>query len=135
MYIADSPSRAFLDESMASEEVTYLELSDYTDNLRVSPSRLALIERESSQDEVCKSHRHVILYGWPENSYDCDRCLGLFFQYRGELIVQGSLIFRGFCLFVPSALRRKKSCPWLSQVTLVLVVAYVVFGNACSGLG
>ena len=52
MYIADTLSRAFLDESMASEEVTYLELSDYTDNLRVSPSRLALIERESSQDEV-----------------------------------------------------------------------------------
>ena len=133
MYIADTLSRAFLDASMASEEVAYLELSDYTDNLRVSPSRLFLIERQSSQDEVCKSH--VILNGWPENSYDCDRCLRVFFQYRGELIVQGNLIFRGSRLFIPSALRNKKSCPWLSQVTLVLLVTYVVFGNACSGLG
>ena len=49
--------------------MTSLKLSDYTDNLRVSPSRLALIERESSQDEVCKSHRHVILNGWLEKSY------------------------------------------------------------------
>ena len=96
---------------MASEEVTYLELSDYPDNLRVSPSRRALIERESNQDEVCKSHRYVILNGWPENCYDCDRCLRLFFQYRGELNAQGNLIFRGPCLFVPSALRRKNHAP------------------------
>ena len=32
MYIADTLSRAFLDESMASEELTSLELTDQTEN-------------------------------------------------------------------------------------------------------
>ena len=32
MYMADTLSRAFLDESMASEEVTSLELADHTEN-------------------------------------------------------------------------------------------------------
>ena len=53
MYIADTLSRAFLKETLPSEEVKSLELVDHIENLRVSPSRLALIEKESARDPVC----------------------------------------------------------------------------------
>ena len=41
MYIADTLSRAYLKETLPSEEVKSLELVDHIENLRVSPSRLA----------------------------------------------------------------------------------------------
>jgi len=47
------------------------------------------------------------LKGWPDDIRDCDPALRPFFQFHGELTVQGHLIFRGSCLFVPSALRKE----------------------------
>ena len=107
MYIADTLSRAYLDETVSCEEVKSLELVDHLETLRVSPSRLAQIEKESSQDQVCKSLSQAILKGWPNDIRDCDPALRPFFQFRGELTVQGHLIFRGSRLFVPSALRKE----------------------------
>ncbi|KAL9975311.1 hypothetical protein ACROYT_G012464 [Oculina patagonica] len=49
MYIADTLSRAYLDETVSCEEVKSLELVDHLETLRVSPSRLARIQNESSQ--------------------------------------------------------------------------------------
>ena len=48
MYIADTLSRAYLKETLPSEEAKSLELLDHIGNLRVSPSRLARIEEESA---------------------------------------------------------------------------------------
>lgn len=57
MFIADTLSRAYLRETVPSEEVKSLELVDHTENLRVTPSRLARIEQESAQDPVCNNLR------------------------------------------------------------------------------
>ena len=57
MYIADTLSRAYLPETLPSEEVKSLELVDHIENLRVSPSRLAQIEQESTRDPVCTDLR------------------------------------------------------------------------------
>lgn len=107
MYIADTLSRAYLHETASCEEVISLELVNHIGTLRVSPSRLEQIEKESSQDQVCKSLRQVILEGWPGNVRDYDPVLQPSFQFREEVIVQGNLIFRGSHLFVPSALRKE----------------------------
>ena len=72
MLIADTLSRAQLEESLSSEEVKALELVDDTENLRVSPSRLARIKQESIQDPVCSRLRQAILQGWPCDIRDCD---------------------------------------------------------------
>ena len=107
MYIADTLSRAYLRETASCEEVKSFELVDHIESLLVSPYCPALIEKESLQDTVCKSLRQVILNGWPDSICDCDPALRPFFQFRGELIVQGHLILRGSCLFVPSRLRKE----------------------------
>ena len=107
MYIADTLSRAYLPETLPSEEVKSLELLDHIENLRVSPSRIAQIEQESTRDPVCIDLRRVILQGWPTDINEWDPVLRPFFQFRSELIVQGKLIFRGSRLFVPSAMRKE----------------------------
>ena len=107
MYIADTLSRAYLKETLPSEEVKSLELVDHIENLRVSPSRLALIEKESARDPVCIDLRRFILQGWPSDICECEPVLRPFFQFRSELIVQGKLVFRGSRLFVPSSLRKE----------------------------
>ena len=53
MLIAVTLSRAYLRDMLPSEEVKSLEVVDHSENLRVSPSRLAQIEEESVQDPVC----------------------------------------------------------------------------------
>ena len=94
MLIADTLSRAYLKETLTSEEVESLKLVHHTENLRVSPSRLARIEQESARDPVCSDLRQAILQGWPNDVHKCDVALRPFFQFRDELIVQGNLVFR-----------------------------------------
>ena len=72
MLIADTLYRAHLEESLPSEKVKSLELVDHTENVRVSPSRLACIEQECIQDPVCSRLRQAILQGWPCDIRDCD---------------------------------------------------------------
>ena len=107
MLIADMLSRAYLRDTLPSEEVKSLEVVDHSENLRVSRSRLAQIEQESVQDPVCTNLRQVILEGWPASIHECDPVLRPFFQFRDALIVQGNLVFRGPRLFVPSTLRKE----------------------------
>ena len=99
-----------------------LKLVDHIETLRVSPRPQEQMEKEFSQDQVCKSLKQVILEGWPGNTRECDPVPHLFkfqvqvsvclpfFQLCGELTVQRNLIFRGYRLFVPSHLRKEIMC-------------------------
>mgnify|MGYP000347383162 CR=1 FL=1 len=89
--ISDTFSRAYLRETLPSEEETSLELEDHTENLRVSLSRLTRIEQELVQDPVCTNLRQVIQEGWPGHIFECDPVLRPFFQFRDALIVQGQV--------------------------------------------
>ena len=79
MLIADTLSRAYLKETLTSEEVKSLELVDHTENLRISPSRLARIEQESARHPVCTKLRQAILKGWHNEVHNCDVALRPFF--------------------------------------------------------
>lgn len=89
MCISDTLSRAYLRETLPSEEETCLELEDHTENLRVSLSRLTRIEQELAQDPVCTKLRQVIKEGWPGPIFECHPVLRAFFQFRDALIAQG----------------------------------------------
>ena len=119
MYIADTLSRAYLKDTLPSEEMKSLELVDHIENLRVSPSRLAQSEEESTRDPVCIDLRRVILQGWPSDISECEPVLRPFFQFLSELIVQGKLVFRESRLFVASSLRKEfMSLAHLSHIGL-----------------
>ena len=105
MYIADTLSRAYLRETASCEEVSWACRSHQ--DLRVSPYRLALIEKEYLQDPVCESLSQVILNEWLDNICDCDPAVLPFFLVRRELIIQGQLFLLGSCLFFPNALRKE----------------------------
>ena len=132
VFIADTLSRAYLRETLPSEEVKSLEVVDHTDNFPVSPSRLTRIEQESAQDPVCTNLRQVILEGWPGNIHECDPLWRPFFQFRDALVVQGNLVFRGPRLFVPSSLRNERMSPAHSSHN-GLGGAFDNFASACSG--
>ena len=63
--IADMLSRAYLRDTLPSEEVKSLEVVDHSENLPVSPSRLAQFDQESIQYPVCTNLRQATLAGWP----------------------------------------------------------------------
>ena len=65
MLIADMLSRAYLRDTLPSEEVKSLEVVDHSENLPAPASRLAQIEQESVQDPVFTNLRQAILAGWP----------------------------------------------------------------------
>jgi len=65
IYIADTLSPAYLNETASCEEVKSLELVDHIETLPITPSRPEQIQKQSSQDEVCKSLKGVILEVWP----------------------------------------------------------------------
>ena len=87
MFITDTFSPAYLEETLPLEEEKSLKLVDHTENLRVSPSRLTRIEQESSQDPVCTNLQQLILEGCPGNINECDLVSRSFFQFRDALIV------------------------------------------------
>ena len=87
MLIADMLSRAYLRDTLPSEEVKSLEVVDHSENLPLSPSRLSQIEQESVQDPVCTNLRQAILAGWSGSICECDPVSRPFFQFLDALIV------------------------------------------------
>ena len=55
-----------------------LKLVDHIETLRVSPRPQEQMEKDFSQDQVCKSLKQVILEGWPGNTRECDPVPHLF---------------------------------------------------------
>ena len=64
MYIADTPSRAYIPGNPNVHAVTFAEI-DVTERLSVSPRRLQELRDATAGDCVLQKLIHVTLAGWP----------------------------------------------------------------------
>ena len=86
-------------------------------------------------DPVCSCLRQAILQDWPSDVCDSVLLLHPFFQFQGELVLQGKLIFHGSCLVVSQQFEERIYL-WPCHIEVVLAVgdAYVDLVNVCSGM-
>ena len=95
MYLADTLSRAHLQEAQACESALEVARIDHTSTLTLPAERLHRLQHASADDPVlCELHR-TIQQGWPECKSDVTEVLCAYYDYRDELTVQGQLVFKG----------------------------------------
>ena len=107
MYIADTLSRAYLDQVHTCHSVTDLEGIDHTRSLSLTDERLQQFVHISADDPVLQELRKIILQGWPETKSEVPEFLHAYYDFRDELTVQDQLVFKGPRLVVPAPLRKE----------------------------
>ena len=76
-------------------------------HLRVSKKTATALKEATSQDEVMKLLKEVIIHGWPEKKDDVPVQIAPYFSYRDELTVHNGLIMKGERIVIPKAERRR----------------------------
>ena len=107
MYVADTLSRAYLQDTNCSKFVHSLESTDHTLSLSLTEECLQQVKHASRDDPVLEQLRRTILNGWPQNKGAVKDCLHPYFDFRDELVVQDELVFKGDLVIIPAALRKE----------------------------
>ena len=106
MYLADTLSRAYLPEVNAYEEALEVAQVDHTSTLAVSTGQLQQLWQASAEEPVLDSLRQTIQRGWPQVRTDTPEPLTPYYDFRDELTVEVSLVFKGPIVLIPAALRK-----------------------------
>ena len=106
LYLADTPSRAFLSTNQVSGPQDGLEHISMVQYLPITEQRLQQIKEYTSSDEHLQQLRAVIMDGWPTEKKDLPHQVATYFPYRDELSVQDGLVFRGERVVIPTDLRQ-----------------------------
>lgn len=102
MYLADTLSRAFLDNDDKTAQLDDTEtVVNMAQFLPISEPRLREIQKETSTAKLCE----VILEGWPESKSKTRLLAQPYFHVRDELSMQAGNIFRGERPVIPRSLR------------------------------
>lgn len=65
------------------------------------------IEQFSISDPIINAIRHYIVNGWPDSVAELPTELRDFFNYRDELVLENSVLFKGLRMYVPQCLREE----------------------------
>jgi hypothetical protein len=120
MHLADALSRAFLDDSTnernKQEEVILvttqsdiaqeIEHIDAVHGIAIKAETLKRFQEETAGDHELQALMKVVKNGWPDSTKELMPCLGRYFTYRDEIVVQSGLLLKGDRVIVPSNLRR-----------------------------
>ena len=106
MYIADTLSRAHLEEVHVCQASRDFESVDHTAALSLTDDRIQQVAHVSAEDPVIQELRRVILQGWPETKSEVPEILHAYYDVRDELTVQDHLVFKGSRV-LPSPLRKE----------------------------
>ena len=104
MFIADTLSRAFLDNENETE-CADLENTDVVNHINISVDRLKDIRDETAKDSVLQTLEEVIVSGWPNNIKHVKHEIQPYFHIRDELTVENGIIFKGNRAVIPESLR------------------------------
>ena len=104
MFLADTLSRAYLPVNMCDLRPS-LEEIDATLGLLVSADRLQQIEHAILEDPVLPLLGDVIKAGWPNDKRSVSPAVQLYWDAHDELVIDGSLIYKGHRLVIPVCLR------------------------------
>ena len=102
LYLADTLSRAHMEETAAEEEDGY-EVLMVTP---VAPHRMVELMKETASDpQLAKIIISTVKNGWPESLKETDPEIQEFFNFREQLIVQDDIVYKGKKIVVPASLR------------------------------
>ena len=104
MFLADTLSQAYLPVNMCDLRPS-LEEIDATLGLPVSADRLQQIQHATLEDPVLPLLSDVIKAGWPNDKRSVPPAVLPHWDARDELVIDGSLIFKGLRLVIPVCLR------------------------------
>ena len=107
MYLADTLSRASLEnitQSKAEEETESIHATDF---LPISEPQLKEIQAETGRDDTLQRLKKTIISGWPETKKEVPTCLHSYSQVRDELSAQDGLFFKGQRCIVPLSLHAR----------------------------
>ena len=109
MYVADTLSRAFLDEQHTdtdlNDDMEVMVLSLIT-NLPMTQEKLAQMKSATAQDEDLQMSSKVVKSGWPFHRSQLPTSVAHYWNLRGEIHEAGGLLFLGQRLIIPLEVRQ-----------------------------
>lgn len=105
MYLADTLSRAYLNETGTTSFERDLEIVNMVQFLPMTDVRLSEIRKHSYEDESLQVLMDVILHGWPTKREDVSPLAKPYVDFRDELSVQDGILFRSERAIIPKAIR------------------------------
>ena len=105
LHIADMLSRAHADPD--PDQKTCFGNINAVSHLRVSKKTAKALKETTSQDDVMKLLKEVIINGWPEKKDDVPVQIAPYFSFRDELTVHDGLIMKGERIVIPKAERHR----------------------------
>ena len=109
MYVADTLSRAFLDEQHTdtdlNEDMEVMVLSLIT-NLPMTQEKLAQMKSATAQDEDLQMSSKVVKSGWPFHRSQLPTSVAQYWNLRGEIHEAEGLLFLGQRLIIPLEVRQ-----------------------------
>jgi len=104
MYIADTLSRAYLNETEITSFEKDLEIVNMVQYLPMTAARLHDVRMRTTEDESLQILKDTILCGWPHKREDTPSLAKPYFDIRDELTVQVGILFRGERAIIPKTL-------------------------------
>ena len=101
LYIADTLSRAHMEETAAEEEDGYEVLMV----IPMAPHRMVELKKETASDPQLAKLISTVKNGWPESLKETDPEIQEFFNFREQLIVHDDVVYKGEKIVVPTSLR------------------------------
>ena len=105
--LADTLSRAHLSNDDVCKFAINLEAVDHTSPLMVKKERLQQIKHATNDDPVLLQLQQMIQSGWPNDKRKVPPSIRAYYDFRGELIVQDHLVFKGGKLIIPVSMRKE----------------------------
>lgn len=107
MYIADTLSRAPLEETMHDRVSTEVEIQTcfMITHVPFSQSNMEAIKKETESDSDCRWLIRYIMNGWPKHRRDVNERVNVFWPYREQLHCIEGIIFKEDNVFIPRGLR------------------------------
>lgn len=109
MYVADTLSRAFLDEQHTdtdlNDDMEVMVLSLIT-NLPMTQEKLAQMKSATAQDEDLQMSSKVVKSGWPFHRSQLPTSVAHYWNLRGEIHEAEGLLFLGQRLIIPLEVRQ-----------------------------
>ena len=100
MQPADTPPRAYLQESVAEIDINQVNTSEF---LNITEEKHKIFQAKT--EEELKLLRQTIHEGWPEQKQSVPRKIKPYFERRGEFSAVDGIIFKTMSIVVPPSLR------------------------------
>ena len=107
LYVADTLSRAYINDTQQSETETEIESIHLIDGLRISDATKREIQQMTAEDSALQTVMQYISEGWPTSIAACTIEARPYYGIRHEMTMDDGIVFKGLRCVIPRAMRGK----------------------------